>query len=213
MNGFRLTALAWILFSVARGATDDGTELTPSGGAGEWQPLIATLAAKGTVVADFTEKRYFPFHRGPTTLRGVLRIVPGKGLSLQYTQPEPSVLIADADGLLLKDKEGREQGMPAGSRESGAIASLLPIMRFDLPALYPRFVIHAHHAGTGWRFDFDSRDPEVARSLGEISIGGTGTDVSQIEFKHSASARVEIEVGTARSGVELPSADLKEFFR
>ncbi len=213
MSRCRLVALSWILLSVARGAADPGEELTPAGGEGAWKPLVATLASKGTVVADFTEKRYFPFHRGPTTLKGVLRIAPGKGLSLQYTQPEPSVLIADADGLLLKDKEGREQGMPAGSRESGAIASLLPIMRFDLPALYPRFVIHAHHTDSGWRFDFTPRDPDVARSLGDISIGGSGTDVNHIEFKHSASTRVEIEVGAAQSGGALSPAELKAFFR
>jgi hypothetical protein len=209
----RLIALLWLLLSVARGAADPGEELTSSGGEGAWKPLIATLASKGTVVADFTEKRYFPFHRGPTTLRGVLRIVPGRGLSLQYTEPEPSVLIADADGLLLKDKEGREQGLPSDSRESGAIASLLPIMSFDLPALYPRFVIRAHRTDSGWRFNFTPRDPDVARSLGDIAIGGTATDVNHIEFKHSASTRVEIEVGAARSGGELSPADLKEFFR
>jgi len=213
MKTVRLAFVALALLSAARGAEDEGTLLSPEAGEGEWKPLIDTLASKGTVVADFTERRYFPFHRGAMVLKGVLRISPGRGLSLQYTQPEPSVLIADSDGLLLKDREGRTQAMRSGSRQSGAIASLLPIMSFDLPALYPRFAIRAHHAGAGWRFDFTPREPEVARSLGDISIAGSGSDVSQIEFKHSASTRVEIEVGQTHSGAALSPGELREFFR
>ena len=80
-------------------------------------------------------------------LAGVLRVSPDRGLSLEYTQPEESILIADSAGLLLRDGQGRTRAMPSGSRGPGAVASLLPIMRFDLAALYPRFAIRAY--GTG----------------------------------------------------------------
>jgi hypothetical protein len=213
MKAFRAVLLAAALGTRLGGADAPATLLSADTGEGEWGPLIEQLASKGAVEANFTEKRYFPFHRGPTTLKGILRFSPAKGLSLQYTDPEPNVLIADSDGLLLRDKEGRTQGLPADSRETGAIASLLPIMSFRLAALYPRFVIHVRHDGPGWRFDFTPRSADIAGSLGDISIGGTGAEVTHIEFRHSASTRVEIEVHELRSGAPFSTAELQQFFR
>jgi hypothetical protein len=213
MNPIRAIVVWCALLAAASGAEDQGAPLTPGAGEAQWRPLIDSLASKGTVVAAFTERRFFPFRREPMTLKGVLRISPERGLSLQYTEPEKNVLIADAAGLLLKDRNGRARAMPAGSRETGAIASLLPIMRFDLAALYPLFVIHAQRSGPGWRFEFTPRDPGVTGALGEIAIGGAGSDVRQIEFKRSPSQRVEIEVGETLTGSPFSAADLREFFR
>jgi hypothetical protein len=213
MKTLRIALLAAALTAGLHGADDQGTALSPEAGEGEWRPLVERLAAKGVVVANFTEKRYFPFRRGPTTLKGVMRFVPGRGLSLQYTEPEPSILIADSEGLLLRDKEGRTQAVPADSRETGAIASLLPIMRFDLDALYPRFFVRAYHEGAGWRFTFTPRNADFGRSLGEISISGTGTTVTHIEFRHSSSTRVEIDDSETAGSAPLSEAELKRYFR
>jgi hypothetical protein len=199
--------------AAAHGADIRGTALSPGAGEGEWKPLIDALAAKGTVVAPFVESRHFTFRREPLVLKGVIRISRERGLSLQYTGPQPSVMIADSSGLLLRDPDGRSRELPSGSRETGAIAALLPIMRFDFGALYPRFEIHARRTGADWTFEFTPRDPEAARSLGEISVGGTGFDVHHLEFRRSASQRIEIEVGETRSGEPFAPAELRQFFR
>jgi hypothetical protein len=209
-----LAALAaMVLAGAAHCADIPGTVLSPGAGEGEWKPLIESLAGKGTVVAPFEEHRYFVFRHTPLVLKGTIRISRERGLSLQYTEPDPSILIADSGGLLLRDKDGNTREVPSGSRQSGAIAALLPIMQFDLSALYPRFEIHARRDGADWMFEFTPRDPDVARSLGEIFVGGTGTDVHHLEFRRSASQRVEIMVGDTRSGVPFTAAELAQFFR
>jgi Outer membrane lipoprotein carrier protein LolA-like len=209
-----LAALAMLaLVAVARSADVPGTLLSPGGDQGEWKPLIDALAAKGNVVGPFEERRYFTFRRDPLVLKGTIRISPERGLSLQYAGPEASIMIADSSGLLLRDADGRSRELPAGSRQAGAIAALLPIMRFDLAALYPRFEIHARRSGADWTFEFTPRDADVAGSLGEIYVGGTGTDVQHLEFRHSATQRVVISVGETRSGEPFAPADLKQFFR
>jgi len=213
MNPVRAIAALLALLASAHGAQDAGTLLAPGPPEAQWKPLIDSLASKGTVVAPFTERRFFSFRREPTLLRGVLRISPDRGLSLEYTEPQESILIADAAGLLLRDGNGRTREMPSGSRETGAVASLLPIMRFDLAALYPRFVIHAYRSGADWRLEFTPRDPDVARALGAITVGGAGSDVLRLEFKRSPAQRVEIEVGEARTGAPFSPAELKRFFR
>jgi hypothetical protein len=209
----RLTqALAALALAAAAQAAPDPGDLIAAGSLGEWKPLVAALAAKGPIEASFTESRYFPFRREPTVLKGVLRISPEKGLSLQYTDPEPSIMIADAQGLVLRDAKGRSREMAAGSREAGAVASLLPIMRFDLASLFPRFTVRARHTDLGWAFEFTPIG-SGEDSLGVISVAGGGTDVRRLGFRRSASQRVEIEVGDTRTGVTFTAAELSTFFR
>ena len=204
---------AAVLLCAASGAEDPGLALAPGGGEREWKPLIDALAAKGTVVAPFTERRYFPFRHDPTVLGGTIRMSRERGLSLQYTAPQASVMVADSQGIILRDGEGHQRELQSGSHGTGGLAALLPIMRFDFAALYPAFVITARGSSDAWTFDFLPRDPEVARSLGEILIGGTGTDVHRLEFRRSASQRVEIDVGETRSGTPFTPAELRQFFR
>jgi hypothetical protein len=204
---------ALVLTAAANGATDTGDILTPENAAGEWRPLVASLATKGSMQATFTERRYFPFRREPMVLHGVLRTSAEKGVSLQYVDPEPSVLVADRAGLIIRDQSGRSREISAASREGGAIASLLPIMRFDLPALFPRFVIRARKTDVGWQFEFTPRDTDAAGSLGAITVEGSGAEVSHLEFKRSDSQRVEIEVGKTQTGVVFTPAELAKYFR
>ncbi len=206
-------AVALALIAAAGAAQDAGVLLSPGAGAGEWRPLIDALKAKGSLSAPFTEHRFFPFRHDALVLAGVLRISPERGLSLQYTRPEESVVVADSSGMITRDAKGRSREVPAGARGSGAVAALLPIMRFDLDALYPRFDIRARREGAAWSFVFTPRDPEVARSLGEITVGGEGTDVRHLEFKRSQAQRIEIDVGETSSGVTFTDAETRQYFR
>jgi hypothetical protein len=187
--------------------------LTPAAAAGEWGPLVGALASKGALQAGFTERRYFPFRNRPTILHGILRISPDRGLSLQYTEPEASTLIADRAGLAVRDAAGRTSVVPADSREAGAIASMLPIMQFNLDALFPRFEIRAARTSLGWRFEFTPRDPVAAGTLGTITVDGTAEDVTHLEFRHSERQRVEIDVEDPRSGLTFTPAELAASFR
>jgi hypothetical protein len=209
----RSLGLSLLLLSCATLRADVGVALTPELAGGEWKPLLSALAAKGALQASFTELRFFPFRRDPTILKGTLRVSPDRGLSLQYVDPEASVLVADSSGILLKDAAGHGSPMPADSRQAGAIASLLPIMRFDLAALFPRFDIRAERLGDDWRFEFKPRDPAAASALGTITVVGTKDDVRHLEFKRSERQRIEIEVEGPRSGLVFTPAELRDFFR
>lgn len=212
MTAIRMLLVMGSLLSVGAAAKDAGTLLT-AGNEGEWKPLIDTLAAKGAVAAPFTELRFFPFRREPLLLKGMLRTSPDHGLSLQYLDPDPNILIADSSGLVLRDAKGRSRAAPSGSRETGAVLSLLPILKFDMAALYPQFVVRASRSGADWRFEFTPKDAAIAGALGAITVGGTGSDVRSLEFKRSSSLRIEIEVGPNRTGTPFSASELKQFFR
>jgi hypothetical protein len=206
-----LVIAALMALACALRAGAPGTEIDPA--SSDWRPLLAALAARPAVAAPFTERRYFPFRRDPVELRGMLRISRERGLSLQYTGPAPSVVVADQAGILLRDADGRTRSLAAGSREAGSLSSLLPILRFDLPALSPRFEIRGQRTGDGWFLVFVPRDPALADSLGEIRVSGAGTEVRRLEFRRSAAQRIEIEVGAAQVGPAFTPDDLRRFFR
>ena len=177
------------------------------------RPVIGALAAKGPIQASFTERRYFPFRREPTVLKGVLRVSPAHGLSLEYTAPEPGVIIADSAGLVVRSRDGRSHELAAGSREGGAVASLLPVMSFDLPALYPTFAIRFLRTGADWRFEFTPKDSGAARALGTITVAGSGSEVRHLEFRRSAPRGSRSMSARRGSGATFSPAELATYFR
>lgn len=195
-------------------ASDGGAvALDPASGLGDWKPIVDSVAARGPIVARFTESRFFPFRFRPTVLHGILRLSPENGLSLEYTDPEHYVLIADAHGILVREADGRTREPPTGSHESDAVAALLPIMRFNLPALRDSFGIRGIRTGDTWTLTFTPRDPGLADTLGEISVGGAGNEVRHLEFKRSPSQRIEIEISQTTAGAVFGPKELAGYFR
>ncbi len=194
-------------------AQDPGLALTGGLGDGPLGALIATIGNKGPIRASFTERRFFPIRKEPTVLSGIIRISQERGLSLAYTRPEPLILIADPWGLIMRDARGRDRQVPVGSREAGAIGSLLPIMGFDLSALAAHFDIRALGGPQDWRLEFRPKDPGAPNPLGTIIVDGAFTEVTRIEFRRSSNQRIEIEVHDTQTGVVFTPEEVRRYFR
>src|SRR5512133_2760606 len=91
----------------------------------QWRALFDQLAPNKTRQSTFEERRYFPFRKTPVVLQGEIRIVPQRGLSLRYLQPEERVLIIGDKGLLMRDSDGQERTAPADSRAQAATSALV----------------------------------------------------------------------------------------
>jgi hypothetical protein len=190
-----------------------GPLLVPGVNDAAWQPRFAALAAAGAVAASFTELRSFAFRPRPVVLQGEMRFDPRRGLSLHYLGPDEAWMIADDRGLLLRDARGRSREVPNDPRSASAGAALLPILRFDLPALARTFAIRGAGDEAAWRLDFAARDPGLARTLGGIVIEGRGATVREIELQRSANQRVEIRLGPPRTGLRFADDELRRNFR
>lgn len=178
-----------------------------------WRPLFAAIAAQGAVVAPFRELRWFPFRKTPTELAGEMRLSPTLGLSLHYAPPDDRTMIVDSDGLLLRDARGRSRAAPDDPRSTGLTSALLPVLRFDLPALNKKFTIAGARVGDAWRLDFTPRDAELSKTFGRITVQGEANVVRRLEFRRDAKQRVEIFVGTAQPGAIFTEADVNKYFR
>ena len=209
-----LLALCILPLAIARAAvpTAPGPELVAGGNDAAWTPLFAALAAQGGVRSTFTENRWFSVRKEPVVLHGELRHSDARGLSLHYTQPEEQLCVVDAKGLLLRDAKGRTRTMAADPNAPRMDAALLPVLRFDLPALLKLFTLRAARDGDDWRLDFVPRTPELARHLSTLTVEGSGERVNRLEFRRSAKQRVEVLIGETQTGVTFTVEDEKRFF-
>ena len=130
---------------------EPGPVIEPGRNDGEWRWLFSALAAKGAMMSAFTEERWFSMRKTPTMLQGEMRLLPGRGLSLHYTEPEEQLLVVDDAGLLMRDAKGRTRELKTGAAAAGLSAALLPVMQFDLEKLREDFDLHAARDGNDWR--------------------------------------------------------------
>ena len=190
-----------------------GPELVAGENDAAWTPLFAALAGQGGVHSTFTENRWFSVKKTPVVLHGELRHSDERGLSLHYMQPEEQLLVVDDKGLLMRNAQGRTRTMAADPRAPRIDAALLPVLRFDMPALLKLFTLRVARDGDDWRLDFVPRTPELARHLSTLTVEGTGERVSRLEFRRSAKQRVEVLIGETQTGVAFTAEEEKRFFR
>lgn len=190
-----------------------GPVIEPGTTAEQWNWLFSALAAKGATYSTFTENRFFAMRKDPVVLRGEMRLIPERGLSLRYTEPEETLTIIDTQGLLLRDAKGRERRIKAGTRDAGLVTALLPVMRFDIAELFNQFTVHAARDGGDWRFDFVPLNEKLAGALGAIVVTGAGTEIKAINFNTSPKLRVEVLIGEAKTGMTFTEAELQTYFR
>lgn len=190
-----------------------GTRLADAANDPAWRELIARLAPNKTRQSSFEERRYFPFKKTPVILTGEIRIVPELGLSLRYLSPEEQVMIVDGQGLLMRDREGRERQAPSDSRAQAATAAMVNVLRFDLAKLQQEFEVHGRREGTAWSMAFVPRDANFANLLGVLTVSGEGNALTKIEMVKSPTQRIEITVRDTREDVLFTGDTIRRFFR
>jgi hypothetical protein len=178
-----------------------------------WRELLASLAPNKTRQSRFEERRYFPFRKAPVVLQGEIRIVPELGLSLRYLQPEPRIMIVDAQGLLFRDEEGRERAAPSDSRAQAATSALVHVLRFDFDALQKEFEVHGQREGDRWTLGFVPRDPMFANLLGVLTVGGERNALQKIEMIKSPTQRIEITIKETQEDLLFTADTIRRFFR
>jgi hypothetical protein len=196
--------------SAAEPLAAPGPEIVRGENDADWQPLFAALAGQGAVFSQMTERRWFKVRKQPVVLTGEVRLTPEHGLSLHY---EDRTVIVDAQGVLLRDARGRTRAVKPGGPNPAVSTWLLPILRFDLPALENTFRVHGARSANDWRLDFVPRDAADASAAGSIVVQGTDDAITRIDLRPKAEFRIEILIGTTRTGVTFSAEDEQRFFR
>jgi hypothetical protein len=178
----------------------------------EWRELIGKFASRSDAVADFEERRYFPFRKDPVVLKGEVRVSARHGLSLAYAEPERRIVIIDDKGVLLREPSG-EKLPPADPRASAANDAMLHILRMDFAALEKSFEIDGAHSADEWTLTLVPRAEAVRRSIGTIHVAGDMTSVRQIELRRSPKQHIDIVIAAPRAPAAFSADEMKRFFR
>jgi hypothetical protein len=205
MRRLLLPFLAAALALAARAAPTPDPAHDPA-----WQDLFTRLAPSQNRQVPFTEERYFRFRPKPLVLAGVVRVVPGTGLSLEYRAPESRIVIVDAQGVLVREG-GTQRAAPADRRAQAATAALGAVMRFDPAELARDFVLRGDRQGDAWTLTLVPRDSALAGSLRSIVVSGSQSFLGRIEL--NAGLRIEIILGAALEGAPFTAAELARYFR
>lgn len=178
-----------------------------------WATLFAKLSATKTRQSRFEEHRYFPFRSKGVVLKGIIRIIPDRGLSLNYLEPEHRIIIVDAKGALMRDEEGGEHVISGGGRAEAITSALVSVLRFDVAELQKSFLIYGQHEGSAWTLGFVPRDPAVADLVGTLRVSGADLQLNRIEMAKSATQRIEILISDPQEDVIFPGDVIARFFR
>lgn len=177
-----------------------------------WAELLAAFAARHDSLAQFTERRHFPFRKQPVELTGTVRVSKQHGLSLQYVTPEARIVIFDARGVVLRDARG-DRSPPADPRAAAANAALANVLRFDFPALEKDFSVTGRRDGTRWQLLFSPRTDTIRRTIGEIRVAGEGAHVAAIELRRTERQFIEIAMHGNESRDAFSAEELARYFR
>jgi hypothetical protein len=200
-----LVFLSCALALAARATPTENPDSDPA-----WQDLFRRLAPVRNRQVPFTEERYFPFRRQPIVLAGIVRVIPGRGLSLEYRSPESRIVIIDRQGVLVRDASG-QRAAPDDRRAQAATAALGAVLRFDATELARDFELRGDRQGDAWKLTLTPRDPALAASLRSIVVSGSQTYLGRIEL--NAGLRIEIILGPAIEGAVFTAGDLARYFR
>ncbi len=180
--------------------------------ASEWSSLIDVFAHQPDTLADFTERRFFPFKKDAVELKGEVRVSTARGLSLHYTMPEERIVILDEKGILLRAAAG-EKAPPVDPRATATNEALLHILRFDFGALEKDFELYGQRDDKTWTLALMPRSETLRRTIGRISVAGLGATISRIELRRSAKQAIEILMEPPRPPATFTAEELKRYFR
>lgn len=177
-----------------------------------WSDLAGALSRNPDVIADFRERRFFPFKKAPVELAGEVRVSDTRGLSLHYTSPEERTVILDNDGVLIRAPAG-EKVPPSDPRAAAANEALMHLLHFNFAALSKDFEIYGQRDTTTWELLLVPRTDTLRRSVGRISASGEAATIRQIEIRRTAKQAIEIIIEAPHPSAAFTPEELKRFFR
>ncbi len=157
----------------------------------QWASLRESVASRPWAVADFAERRYFPFRNRPVELTGTVWYGRAEGLTLNYLSPGREVVRVDASGVRVIESEAgsRERTLPDRGRE--VPMALLSLFRLDFAGLAETFEIEGWRGANEWALRLTPRE-EAAAPIRRMELRGGGAEVTHIVIELSSRRRIEL---------------------
>lgn len=209
----RLLPLLALVAAPAEGkAAGALTRFDPANPPAEWKPILEALAVSRPVESGFVENRYHRIRRMPFTLPGVMRYLPGTGVSIAHTDSgkEDAVLVKD-DGLYRRE-DGRFERIPYDVAATRAPRLLLSVMAFDPAKVAKDFTAEGRVAPEGWSLVLTPRSADIASAVSRMRLDGDKGRISKITIYDGDRVRLEIFIHSVKFPGEFPRDVARNYF-
>lgn len=176
-----------------------------------WRELAEAFSREPDVIANFEERRVFPFRKTPVVLRGEVRVSQTRGLSLRYFGDPERIVILDETGVLVRGADA--EPLPPDRRAEAGQRAMLHVLRLDFAALRDDFELRGQIDGVAWRLVLVPRTEALRRTLGTMRVWGEGPAVAAIELRRSEKQHVTIAISDRRQAGTFSSEELRRYFR
>jgi len=200
--------LLWSLTGWAEGEWRalDASSLPP-----EWQKFQEQVVARPLVVADFVERRFFPFRSRPVELSGTAWFGREEGLTLNYREPRREVIRVEPTGVrvILNGGRSRDRAIPERGRE--VPSALLALFRLDFAELEKTFILHGRRTDGDWALRLTPRQADAA-PIQRIVLGGESDEIREISIEQSAGRRIELSLSNVAYPAHLEPEERARVF-
>ena len=159
----------------------------------QFEQMAVRLQASPAHEILFEESRRFPFRRTPVVLSGVIRLLDGRGISIEYPEKR-SVLIADQAGVLMRkfSKDGALREKVVEMDASDTIGLLQVLFEFDTDRLAGLFdATWAPRDEGAWVIALTPRVQDPS-SLEAVTLSGVGAHLKLIDVDFKGKKRMSI---------------------
>lgn len=197
---------------VAEASAETLRSLDPANPPAEWKPILAALTVSRPVESGFVENRYHRIRRMPFTLPGVMRYLPGAGVSISHTDDgrEDAVLVKE-DGLYRRE-EGKFRRIPYDVAATRAPRLLLSVMAFDPGKVARDFSAQGRVGPEGWSLVLTPRSADIASAVSRMRLDGDKGRISKITIYDGDHIRLEIFIHSVKFPGEFPREVVRDYF-
>ncbi len=187
-------------------------EFDPANPPSEWKPILEALAVSRPVESGFIENRYHRIRRMPFTLPGVMRYLPGTGVSISHTDDgkEDAVLVK-ADGLYRRE-DGKFERIPYDVAATRAPRLMLSVMAFDPAKVARDFTTEGRVTPEGWSLVLKPRSADIARAVSRMRLDGEKGRISKITIYDEDRVRLEIFIHSVKFPGEFSPEIARNYF-
>ena len=188
-----LLLLPW----VARAAEERPlVALDPAHPTEAWKPILADLAKSRPIESGFTENRYMKLRKKPFETPGVMRYLPGVGVSIAREAEPEEVVLVKPDGLYKREDDGAFKKIPFDVAATRAPRLMLSVVGFDAAQVAKDFTVAGETHDGYWTMELTPKSPDIASAVSRMRVTGFRDKLMTITIYDEDRIRLEIVIRT-----------------
>lgn len=133
----------------------------------------------------FREVRHYQLKKTDTLFTGVMRILPGRGISIEYQEPSERIFVLSPTGLIIRtegklDKQAPEEAI-------SMVKVFLDLLTLNEEALSGNFLLSEKIEETHWMLTLFPKNNELKRFFQVIDLEGVDSVLQSIYIKNGRS--------------------------